>query len=300
MSKNKTKERKPFEFTKKSIIALIFVSIAGIMSGIFVGGFFIGAPQVDYSQYNEAELRDDTKSLSKNANGKSPSSYKAYEIFEIAEERMITHGNVYAYGTGVVKNSFADQKVSSTKAYENGRYFKESVSKGLKSVGERDYYDEGSNSIHYYSGSGITEELTATWKDKGEITLDNFKETNGVQITSFIPYIVSSKTVLNKSATPKEITLEDGSKAYEIVVELDAILSVLNYVKQMKNISQLPSYPTFESITLTCVIDETFRFISIDTIEKYTVNYMGVNASCTGTLREDFTYGKNDFIPVSG
>ncbi len=298
MSRNKTKERKPFQFTKKSIIALIFVSIAGILSGIFVGGFFIGAPQVDYSQYNEAELRDDAKALSQRAQGKAPSAFKAYEVFEIAEERMFTHGSVYVYGTGEVK-TIANQKVLSVKAYEDGKYYKESISKGIKSVGERDYYTQNDSTLHYYSASGITDQLTANWKDKGDRELADFHEVNGVPITSFIPYIVSSKTVLNKTAVPKAITLEDGSKGYEIVVELDAILSVLNYVKQMKNISQLPSYPTFDSITLTCVIDEEFRFISIDTYEKYTVNYMGVNAGCTGTLREDFTYGGKDVIPVT-
>jgi len=298
MSKNKIKEKKPFQFTKKSIIALIFVSIAGILSGIFVGGFFIGAPQVDYSQYNEADLRDDTKALSQRAQGKAPSAFKAYEVFEIAEQRMFTHGSVYVTGLGEVK-TISNQKILSTKAYENGTYFKESVSKGLKSVGERDYYTEGGSTLHYYSATGITDELTANWKDKGNREIADFHEVNGVPMTSFIPYIVSSKTVLNKSEMPKQITLENGSKAYEVVVELDSILSVLNYVKQMKNISQLPNYPTFSSITLTCVIDEEFKFISIDTYEKYTVNYMGVNAGCTGILREDFTYGGKDIIPVT-
>lgn len=298
MSRNKTKERIPFQFTKKSIIALIFVSIAGILSGIFVGGFFIGAPQVDYSQYKEAELRDDAKALSQRAEGKAPSAFKAYEVFEIAEERMFTHGSIYIYGTGKVK-TIKDQLVLSVKAYEDGKYYKESISKGIKSVGERDYYTDGANSLHYYTASGITEQLTANWKDKGDRALNDFHEVNGVPITSFIPYIVSSKTVLNKTAVPKAITLENGSKAYEIVIELDAILGVLNYVKQMKNISQLPNYPTFETVTLTCVVDESFRFISIDTYEKYTVNYMGVNAGCTGTLREDFEYGRENVIPVT-
>ena len=298
MSRNKTKERKPFQFTKGSIIALIFVSIAGILSGIFVGGFFIGAPQVDYSQYSEAELRDDAKALSQRAEGKRPSNFKAYEVFEIAEQRLFTHGSVYVEGTGEVK-TIANQKISSAKAFEDGKYYKESLSKGIKSVGERDYYTDGDSSLHYYTATGITDDLTATWKDKGNRALSDFSEVNGIPITSFIPYIVSSKTVLNKDATPKEIKLADGTKAYEVVIELDAILSVLNYVKQMKNLSQLPSYPTFDSITLTCVIDEEFKFISIDTLEKYTVNYMGINAGCTGILREDFTYGGENIIPVT-
>lgn len=301
MGKIKIKEKKPFQFTKKSIIALMFVSIAGIMTGIFVGGFFIGGPKVDYSAYSEAELRDkNVATLSQKAEGKLPTAFKSFEVFEIAEHRVFTHGTVYVLGTGKV-DTIANQDVKSVKAYENGKYYKESISKGIKSVGERDYFEDGQTNIEYYSASGITGELTANWSAKKTRTVEEFSEENGVPITSFVPYIVSEKTLALEFVDKgvKEITLENGQKAYEFVIELDPILSVLNYVKQMKYISQLPNYPVFKSIKLTCVVDASFRFLTIDTYETYTVNYMGVNAGCVGTLLETFEYGKEDVIPVT-
>lgn len=301
MGKTKIKEKKPFEFTKKSIIALIFVSIAGIMTGIFVGGFFLGGPQVDYSQYSEAELRDaNVASLSQKAEGKLPTNFKSFEVFEIAEYRLFTHGSVYVYGTGKI-DTIASQDILSIKAYENGMYYKESISKGLKSVGERDYFQEGQTSVDYHTASGITDKLTADWSVKKSKTLEEFCADNGVPVNAFTPYIVSEKTLAvdYSDGGVKEIKLENGQTGYEFVLELDPIFSVLNYVKQMRNISQLSSYPVFDSIKLTCVVDASFKFLTIDTVEKYSVNYMGINAACTGTLFEIFEYGKENVIPVT-
>ena len=296
MSKDKVKNSKSFEFNRKSIIILVIISLAGILTGVFVGSYFIGGYVPDYSQYSEAMLRDDVKTLSQRAEGKSPSQFKAYEIFEIAEYRMFTHGSVLVTSSGEV-DTIASQTISGVKAYENGTYFKENLSKGIKNVGERTYYNEGDDFVTKYEASKISSQMVGTYKSPKNVSLTEFTDTSGVPITSFVGYIVSSKTVLNANDSAKKVTLEDGTTGYEFSLQLNAVTSVLNYVKQMKSLSQLPDYPAFTDITLNVIVDEEFRLIQIETLENYSVNYMGINAKCTGTLVEIYEYGKTNIIP---
>ena len=270
MSKDKVKNSKSFEFNRKSIIILVIISLAGILTGVFVGSYFIGGYVPDYSQYSEAMLRDDVKTLSQRAEGKSPSQFKAYEIFEIAEYRMFTHGSLLVTSSGEV-DTIASQTISGVKAFENGTYFKENLSKGIKNVGERTYYNEGDDFVTKYEASKISSQMVGTYK--------------------------SPKNVLNVNDSAKKVSLENGETGYEFSLQLNAITSVLNYVKQMKDMSQLPDYPAFTDITLNVVVDEEFRFIQIETLEHYSVNYMGINAKCTGTLVEIYEYGKTNIIP---
>ena len=296
MSKDKVKNSKSFEFNRKSIIILVIISLAGILTGVFVGSYFIGGYVPDYSQYSEAMLRDDVKTLSQRAEGKSPSQFKAYEIFEIAEYRMFTHGSVLVTSSGEV-DTIASQTISGVKAYENGTYFKENLSKGIKNVGERTYYNEGDDFVTKYEASKISSQMVGTYKSPKNVMLNDYKNTVGVPVTSFVGYIVSSKTVLNVNDSAKKVSLENGETGYEFSLQLNAITSVLNYVKQMKDMSQLPDYPAFTDITLNVIVDEEFRFIQIETLEHYSVNYMGINAKCTGTLVEIYEYGKTNIIP---
>lgn len=296
MSKDKVKNSKSFEFNRKSIIILVIISLAGILTGVFVGSYFIGGYVPDYSQYSEAMLRDDVKTLSQRAEGKSPSQFKAYEIFEIAEYRMFTHGSVLVTSNGEV-DTIASQTISGVKAYENGTYFKENLSKGIKNVGERTYYNEGDDFVTKYEASKISSQMVGTYKSPKNVMLNDYKNTVGVPVTSFVGYIVSSKTVLNVNDSAKKVSLENGETGYEFSLQLNAITSVLNYVKQMKSLSQLPDYPAFTDITLNVIVDEEFRFIQIETLEHYSVNYMGINAKCTGTLVEIYEYGKTNIIP---
>lgn len=298
MTKVKKEKSKNFEFNKKSIICLVLISIIGILSGIFAGNFFIGGPKVDYSAYNEAELRDDAEALSSKVGSKLPSSYKNYEIFEIAEYRMFTHGNFTATATGKVE-TIASQKISGVKAYENGVYFKESLSAGVKNVGERTYYKQGEKATVHTASKLNKSQMTATWKEGKQMTYEEIVAENGVPADKFINYIVSSKTVLNQSAPVTKITLDDGSNGYKFELQLEPILSVLNYAVQMKHISALASFPVFKNITLTVVVDDQFRFRQLDVVENYTVNYMGVDAGCKGTLSEIYEYGKENIIPTT-
>ena len=295
MSKKGTKVSKPFEFNRKSIILLIVISLAGILTGVFVGGFFIGVDVPEYGSYDEASLRDDVEKLSNDAQGRSPSRYKPYEIFEIAEYRLFTHGSVLVNTEGAVA-TIANQRIAGIKAYENGVFFKENISAGIKNVGERTYFTEGTDTLTCYEASSV-KDMVASYKSPTTRTYDEYCEINGVPIDSFVAYIVSSKTVLNQDAQAERITLENGETGYQFVLQLHPIYSVLNYVYQMQNLSQLPSLPAFADVTLTVVVDEEFRFISVETLEHYTVNYMGINASCTGTLTEKFQYGLTNIIP---
>lgn len=292
MSKEKTKS-KSFEFNKKSIIALIIVSLAGILTGVFVGGYFIGAPQIDYSKYKEVDLRDDVSALSAKVGNNLPTKYTVVEVFETAEFRMFTHGGFCASGTGKVA-TIASQDIVGMKAFDGvDTYYKENISVGIKNVAERTLYKKGENATFWEADKINKKTFEVKYKEPKTRTYEDIAEVGGVRADSFIGYIVSSKTVINKNDKPKKITLEDGSAGYQFKLELHPVLSVLNYVKQMKNLSKLSSYPSFKDITLTVVVDEQYRFISIDTLEHYSVNYMGVNAGCTGTLFEKFEYKEN-------
>lgn len=294
----KDKEVKKFEFNRKSIICLILVSVIGIMSGIFVGNFFIGGPSVDYSAYSEAELRDDAKMLSSKVGNNLPSKYKNYEIFEIAEYRMFEQGTFVVNATGKV-STIANQTISSTKAFENGVYFKESLSAGVKNVGERTYYQKGGDVTVHTASKVYKSTMTANYKEAKTKSYEDVVGYNGVAPDVFVGYIVSSKTVKNQTDKVKKVTLDDGTDGYQFELVLEPILSVLNYVKQMKHMSQLSSYPVFSDIKLTVTVDKDFRFRIIETLENYTVNYMGANAGCKGTLKEIFTYGGENVIPTT-
>jgi len=64
----------------------------------------------------------------------------------------------------------------------------------------------------------------------------------------------------------------------------------MNYVKQMKHMSELGNYPSFAFIDVEFVLDDEFRFVSISIKEEYTVTYFGVPAKCSAAMQQVFTY----------
>ena len=99
------------------------------------------------------------------------------------------------------------------------------------------------------------------------------------------PYIITSKTILDEqSVVVNQISGENGETLYTFTVNLDPINSVALYVRQMKMVSQLGSYPEFSDVQNTFIIDENWNLVQIDVLEHYTQIAMGVKASCEGTL----------------
>ena len=76
------------------------------------------------------------------------------------------------------------------------------------------------------------------------------------------------------------LVLQYMSSLQNIVeMSLDPTLSVIRYVKQMKELSGLERYPTFSLVEMTFTLDENLNLISRQVHEQYEVFKLGFHQS---------------------
>ena len=126
-----------------------------------------------------------------------------------------------------------------------------------------------------------------------KMTYEEARAEYGTDPVNPIPYVVSDKTIhpsynSNASATGRGVANDNGN--YDFELKLNTTQSVMNYVKQMKHMSELKNYPVFYNITINFELDSEFRFISMKIVEDYKVTYFGVPATCHAEMHQTFLY----------
>jgi len=287
-TKPMTKTRKFLNFFSYVLVGVFAVGF-GYMGGNFYYANYMNV--VDYSKFSEATLRDDGAAVYNSVKSKSPSLVSAIEAFVAAEYNLSQTLNYTTKTTGSVQPSIGSlQTVRGNKARVGNMFYGENYSKGMLAIAEKFEYNADTDEIKIYRAEGSAVGVDSAKFPDAPTSLYNEQSYRAEYGTSpsmgVISYIVSSKTYIAGSDSVKPIA---GGK-YQLKFSLSNDSSVVNYVKQVKHISGLPSYPTFKSITVTAVIDSSYRFESLVFDETYSVVYFGVPATCVGHVEEQISY----------
>ena len=283
---------------KRKILNLLSYALVGfvaIVFGYFGGNYYYTnfMNNVDYSKFEASALRDDEEAVYNDVISRlTPDRSTAVQLFVAAEYKLKQTEKYHAAVSGEVQPSIGSkQLISGEKGRDGDNVYLENISKGMMSIAEKYTYSvsEKQATIFHAEGGAIVDMSTVNYPDNPSWVMSEdeyLSEYGTAPDNPCIPYIVSSKTYITGTDSVRSL----GAGKFEIKFNLLKDSSVVNYVKQIKHMSGLASYPTFKSIEVTAVIDSEFRFVSIYYEESYTVVYFGVPAKCDGWIRLDITY----------
>ncbi|MBQ7466941.1 MAG: hypothetical protein IJS74_02585 [Clostridia bacterium] len=293
----KTEKGRPVTKKKKilNLLSYALVGFVAIVFGYFGGNFYYAnfMNKVDYSKFDVTSLRDDEEAVYNGVVARiTPDRSTAIQLFVAAEYKLKNTENYNAAVSGEVQPSIGSkQLVNGVKGRNGDEVYLENISKGMMSVAEKYSYSlsEKQASIFHAEGGAIVDMSTVNYSADPTWILSEeqfLTEYGTAPDNPCIPYIVSSKTYIPGSDSVRSV----GDGTFEIKFNLAKDSSVVNYVKQIKHMSGLSSYPTFKTISVIAVIDSQFRFVSLYYEENYTVTYFGIPANCDGWIKLDITY----------
>lgn len=283
------------------LINLVVIIIVGIFSGHFVGNYYIdnftGGVLADVLP-SEDSLRDDVSKVLRETSGKSVTQIGATQNFVLAEYYLQNYSSVKKLCTGTVTAMGVTQSLVATRIKMGDEYFGEEISCKTGAIGvnyaQRFYYTAGVDSIPLYNGSNITP-TSASWpaSPSENHTMETFRAKMGIGPTYFQNYIISSKTVID------EQYLGEADGGYKFQLKLHTQYSVKNYMYKVRATSGGDEFPMWEESTVTFVIDNDWKFVSIHYNESYKVKIPGLGRFKTvGNLTETFDYGGTYEIPT--
>lgn len=224
--------------------------------------------------------------------GKTPLDLSAANNFAIAEYHASLASSWSAVGEGQIK-TIITQSMYSEKKFDGEKYTFVSISNSsMVKVANCDEFIKGGKNVSSYSGKNSTAN-SAEWSKNKEQSLEDYLDAVGTSPTAIQPYIISDKTILSAS----EISYDAEQNHYTFTIELDTVTSVINYVKQVKFTGGLQSYPKFNKISQTITIDGEWNLVSIEINDQYDA-VVGIKASCTGYLKNYYTFNQPIEMPV--
>lgn len=321
-SKNEdsSKKKKKMSFKKKTLMHQLKTLGALMLMGVFTGcGLGVW--------YFNTELRNDTNYdidptpyqydinavMSNNFNitnqndyatfvetatsqGKTPLDLTPADNFALAEYHASLASSWTAIGEGQI-NTIITQSLYSEKKFDGNKYTFVNISiSSMVKVAKCYEYIKGAKDVVSYTGAS-PQSTSATWnKDATKIANADFKEQMGNLPNAIQPYLISDKTITNGN-TKENVIYDELSQSYSFTIELDTVNSVLLYAHQVKSTGGLQTYPKFNSIIQTITIDKDWNLISIEIKDKYDA-VVGIKASCTGYLKNYYTFNQPVEMPV--
>ncbi|MDR0850029.1 MAG: hypothetical protein LBN07_00915 [Christensenellaceae bacterium] len=321
---------KAVKMTKQGLTALVVMIVLGAATGIFIGVWWVknlaGGEMIDYSAYDPVYFRQQNGSLSLNyyQSFLTPSEGQLnknniQQLF-LAAQRNSETANKYTLKSVGLVDTIAKQEIRGYKKYDASsttgyKFYAESFSKGAKDVVELTHYND-LNQISVTLGSFTNKDR---FEDFMSGTLGNYSggesvtyaeseyaDKYGLPITNLCPYIVSSATLIDKTAdieTFKKITLNNGRVGYNFKLTLDRVYSVIEYATQMVTVSGLTDPPTFTQdivldITLTVLDDGKIVFYQTKIDEYYNMKFGAISPRCHATLTQTFDFISEVAMPA--
>lgn len=241
----------------------------GAVAGIVISKFFV-AKTVDYSDVDANSLYINMDNvLAKyeacKANGTPyEEGLTSYELVNLAYYNYANMENSRSFTIGTANAAIVEQSIRGCSIREGNKFFEESLSKSnMVGVAARMYQKEdGSVDLHRGEVQNAT---TATWGNEHyEYTNEEFIGDFGKTPSTPLIYVVSKKTVIKESDK-----VEKNSDGYHISMSLNTKKAVINYVKQMKSISNLADYPAFNSLDISFDIDNDLMIKEMHVNESY-------------------------------
>lgn len=206
------------------------------------------------------------------------------QMLNLAYESFSKFESTKAIGVGVSNAMGITSQAIQTCAIKQGdEYFEESNSIGLVPIHNR-MYQSGDTTTTYWGEKDDYEN-----HPKKEMTNKDYADLMGRQISEGLVYVVLPTTITEKSSAPGYENVDTGiykeNDGYRIEVELGNkattsgatyMPGVARYQKQMKNISNLSSYPKFDYCHLTAIVDADLKLISFKNTEGYTATMASI------------------------
>ncbi len=299
---------------KKRLLNLGAITMLGVITGSGLGVWYSKTvlSTRDYSEWTLEKiemLKDDMDDVFANVFGRDLSDSEQKDWVNLAKSKGLTPLDLSAsqnvnlamhnitlaksyniVGSGLVK-TIANQTVYGTHTFDGKTYEAVAMSVGtFAKLAHKLSLDKGAGVVNYIDAQPKNEK-EADWEKgtKSQIKTDDCIDFAGGLPSTIQPYIISSQTSLEESkVTLEPITDENGNINYKFTVDLDPITSVLYYIRQMKMVSKLGSFPEFSDVKQTFIMDENWHLVQIDILEHYSQIAMGVKASCEGTLTTTF------------
>lgn len=241
----------------------------GAVAGIVISKFFV-AKTVDYSDVdaNSLYINMDNVLAKYEACKADGTPYEegltSYELVNLAYYNYANMENSRSFTIGTANAAIVEQSIRGCSIREGNKFFEESLSKSnMVGVAARMYQKEdGSVDLHRGEVQNAT---SATWGNEHyEYTNEEFIGDFGKTPSTPLIYIVSKKTVIKESDK-----VEKNSDGYHISMSLNTKKAVINYVKQMKSISNLADYPAFNSLNISFDIDNDLMIKEMHVNESY-------------------------------
>jgi len=293
------------------LFGILAVCLIAIVTGVAVGKIFVDTSVVaqsisgTYRDYQDSD--EDIAALVKKSHSAMPSSFSAYEVFEIAQYKLYNSENFYAVMQGFVTPSMGSKQNQVTTAVKTGNNFvMNKLSPGGVIVG----IDTNVTVLTKYdiSAGKVSVNAKGTWTDRGKTTMSatyddatavnytlaEYEDKFGKQPTMAILYVVSSITCGqgNYTAVKKD---GDGNYTFSVTITDSHLYAAgIYYAKDVEFSSG--GKPAWKSLTITAIVDSNFNFKSIRYQDSYVMSMMSVNA----TVVDDFTqkfYFDLDSIP---
>ena len=299
ISKREEKEKvSPFK-KLLNILSYGFVCLFAVILGFLSGNMYIQAAFSNDYNYDEAEYRYTEAELNNIiASNTDVSKVNALYAILIAEEKLKTidyYECKSPSGSSFTQPDIAPKQIIESYRKKDGNSYEYiTVSNGIMAIGEKIVTSDMQNFDIYRTkklNADNTPVLSSTPTYK--LDYDAVRAQYGTDPTNPIAYVISNKTIHSSYAENPELTgrgTPNGGGTYTFTLKLNTDQSVMNYVKQMKYMSELGNYPIFSSISLEFTLDSEFRFVELVSRESYTVYYFGVPAKCVGELYQTFTY----------
>ncbi len=286
-----------------SIIGTLAAGL-GVGAGFLVYNYSENFGGADYSNVDANALTDDiSKAQAKYDAAKSSGTpleeaLKPSEMANLALKNFSSLKNSKTLGLGSALSVGVTQVIQSMQIRDGDRYFEESNSmSSFVKLYDR-MYQEGDNTTTYWGES-------SDYSSHSPVTYTNkeYAELMGRTVSETMIYVISTKTAITDVAKVRSShgasRIEKENDGYKIELELKT-KAVVNYVKQMKNISGLTGYPTFEYCHLTFHIDKDLMPISYTSYEKYnaTKESVPLPVDIEGSLTTYFYHGETYEIPT--
>jgi len=138
--------------------------------------------------------------------------------------------------------------------------------------------------VDIYDGSIVSDSngISGEYKEKEELTVEEYEETWGKNLSQPVIYIISSKTTLDTSF------IKTSDNGYTISLDLDPLTSVIRYSKQMIQMSSLSNAPEFTKVHVEFEVDKELNLLEMNVTEAYYVWVVGKNFT-EATLNEKYT-----------
>lgn len=298
------------EFVKKyqTPITAVTVGLVAIGSGIGIGygikAAIGGGPNTDYSGIHVTEV--DVNAVMRryerlSADTDYSKSFTIPEIVAISHHLLGQADNYVVQGIGTADAGIAMQEIRSMVIKNGDEYFEESLSQSLFVKDALRMYEVG-NLTTQYRGSTTTSVEVAEFPSAGvSYTNAEYVELMGRTVSSRNTYIVANETVLMGEKTGEMYgtsSITKTSTGYDLEIELDPIAGVMNYVKQMKTISNLATYPSFFYTHLSYKLDSNLNPLSMTTHERYSAKLSsGIGSYITASIESKYLKGQELAIP---